>query len=344
MPLGGRALLAIIAVAIAAGVGSYALGKSAAPSEAEAAAARRQAQEAAFRSALGPAGRAANSRGHADGLDAGREAGGLDGLVAGRKALARKRKAAATLVWATGDGADGGAGGKAVAELIDSSPVDRFLYLGDVYEGRSLEAFHDKYETTFGRLDDIAAPTPGNHEWDWHATAYDRYWEEAKGRAQPPWYEFALGGWQLLSLNSEADHAPGSPQLDWLEQRLANTPEFGTCRLAYWHRPLRSGGMHGFQSDIRPLWQTLEHKATIVLNGHDHDMQRFAPIAGLTEFVVGSGGRGHYVVAPLAGLEFSNDTDHGALRLRLSRGRASYAFVAVGGDVLDSGTLRCRRG
>ncbi|MDX6652709.1 MAG: hypothetical protein QOJ38_1490 [Solirubrobacterales bacterium] len=258
-----------------------------------------------------------------------------------RKASALPKPA---LVWAVGDGADGGAAGKQLAQMIASSPLDRFLYLGDVYEGTSLAGFESKYATTYGRLNRFAAPTPGNHEWNWHDAGYDRYWEQTTQRPQPPWYAFALGGWQLLSLNSEADHSSGSAQVSWLRQQLDRRPGFGSCRIAYWHRPFHSGGMHGDAPDIAGLWNPLRGRATIVLNGHDHDMQRFAPLDGITEFVAGSGGRDRYPVHQQPGMRFSNDSEFGALRLRLSPGQASYAFVGLGGQVLDSGTLRCQPG
>ena len=92
------------------------------------------------------------------------------------------------------------------------------------------------------------------------------------------------------------------------------------------------------------LWNDLRGRAAIALAGHEHDMQRFRPIDGITEFVAGAGGKSHY--AARAGehrLAFANDRDDGALRLTLRPGSAAYAFVAADGRVLDRGTIRCRR-
>jgi hypothetical protein len=105
---------------------------------------------------------------------------------------------------------------------------------------------------------------------------------------------------------------------------------------------LQSAGTHGDQADVQPLWDALRGHATIVLGGHDHDMQRLRPRDGMTEFVSGAGGHLHYRVAADPRLAFSNDTDYGALRLDLRPGVAQYAFVDTHGHVLDSGTLRCR--
>jgi hypothetical protein len=336
------------------GLGGFRVGAAQGPSDAQIEAEKRSAYRDAYTSALDSRARAAEQRGYAEGLIAGRRAGRKAGTAAGRRAgtkAARKeeRKGAAKgasgggAVWAVGDGADGGSGGKAVASLIRSSGVTRLLYLGDVYDGASLGEFQSDYGTTFGSLAGRTFPTPGNHEWPSHTAGYDPWWAAAKGRPQEPWYAAEAGGWQLLSLNSEAEHGSGSPQLDWLQSKLNATPQFGTCRIAFWHRPLKSGGSHGPQGDVAPFWSALRGQASIVLNGHDHDMQRFAPSDGITEFVVGSGGHSHYPVGSAAGLQFSNGSDYGALRLSLGRTSARYAFVAVGGQRLDAGSLSCKR-
>jgi hypothetical protein len=243
------------------------------------------------------------------------------------------------VVWAVGDGADGGPAAKRVVDLIERSRPDRFLYLGDVYESGTALEYAEGYGSTYGQLARITAPTPGNHEWPARNDGYDAYWRLASGRAVAPWYSFRLAGWQLLSLNSEAPHAPGSPQLEWLRARLGKP---GDCRLAYWHRPRFSAGPHGDQPDVAPLWNGLRGRAALVLVGHDHDMQRFSPIQGITELVAGAGGHGLYPTSRHARLRFANSRDYGALRLDLSPGLARYRFVATDGRTLDAGRIRCK--
>jgi acid phosphatase type 7 len=244
-----------------------------------------------------------------------------------------------TVLWAAGDGADGGEAGRAVVARIAAGRVDRLLYLGDVYEDGTAGDFRDNYAPGYGRLAARTAPTPGNHDWPNHATGYDPYWRRALGRKLPHWYAFTAGGWQVLSLNSEAPHGRGSPQVRWLRARV-RAP--GTCRIAFWHRPRFSAGRHGDQSDVAPLWDALRGRASIAIAGHDHDMQRLKPTGGITEFVAGAGGNELYRVDRDDRVAFSNDTDHGALRLDLRPGRATWAFVTAAGRVLDRGTLRCR--
>lgn len=130
-------------------------------------------------------------------------------------------------------------------------------------------------------------------------------------------------------------------QTDWLQREVAGS---GTCRLAFWHEPRFSAGtVHGDQPDVDPLWRSLRGKAALVVNAHEHDMQRMKPRDGIVEFVTGAGGHGdrYHVVGSDARLAFSDDDHDGALRIRLRPGRARLDFVATDGTVLDSSTVRC---
>jgi hypothetical protein len=257
-------------------------------------------------------------------------------------ALVRSVPGERATLWAVGDGADGGSAARAVVARISAGQLDRLLYLGDVYERGTAGEFRDHYATTYGPLAAITAPTPGNHDWPRHESGYDPYWARMLKRpATASWYAFGAGGWWILSLNSETDHDPGSPQYRWLRAQLRRP---GTCRIAFWHRPRYNAGTHhGDQPDMAPIWDALRGHAAIVLAGHEHDMQRLRPIDGITSFVSGAGGHGHYALnANDPRLAFGDDRRYGALRLRLRPGRASYAFVAADGKALDSGALRCR--
>jgi len=245
-------------------------------------------------------------------------------------------------IWAVGDGADGGRRAKAVVDRIARGRADRLLYLGDVYERGTADEFRDNYDTTYGRLAAITAPTPGNHDWPRHLTGYDPYWERALGQpAAAAWYAFRAAGWTILSIDSEDAHEPGSPQDRWLRSQLRTA---GTCRIAFWHRPrFNAGTHHGDQPDMAPVWDALRGRAAIVITGHEHGMQRLHPIDGITSFVSGAGGHGRYSLRRNdPRLAFGDDRHDGALRLRLRRGIAAYAFVSAAGAVLDAGAVRCR--
>ena len=246
-----------------------------------------------------------------------------------------------TVVWAVGDGGDGGENGLAVAALIAARGLDRFLYLGDVYEHGTADEFAFNYQPLYGGFDGVTAPTIGNHEWPTKATGYDPYWAAVYGEAPPEFYEFSLSGWQLLSLNSEADHGADSAQAQWLAATISSTPGFGDCRIAFLHRPRYSAGVHG-DSSLAPLWEALEGNARIFLSGHDHNMQRFKPRHGLVQLVSGAGGHELFHLDPATPhLRFAEDEQYGALRLSLTEGRAGYRFISVSGKVLDRGRVRC---
>jgi predicted phosphodiesterase len=246
------------------------------------------------------------------------------------------------VVWAVGDGADGQPATRRVGRLVARGKPDRFLYLGDVYEEGTKEEFRNNYHPVFGGVANVTAPTPGNHEWSRRDEGYRPYWKSILGKDVPDYYRFTIGGWEILSLNSSTSFGEGSPQVRWLR---SNLPGNGTCRLAFWHRPRYGFGEHGHQPELAPIWNALRNRAALVVNGHEHNMQRFRRRDGITELVAGAGGRGIYRIKPdeKAQLAFANDTDFGALRLKLRPGRADYRFVAVDGRTLDSGRVRCRR-
>jgi 3',5'-cyclic AMP phosphodiesterase CpdA len=248
---------------------------------------------------------------------------------------------AGAVVWAVGDGANGSATSRALAERIAADEVDRFLYLGDVYEDGTAREFDENYDTVYGELARRTAPTPGNHDWPNRDKGYDRYWERVRGEQMPSYYSFRLGGWQVLSVNSEQPHGPRSRQYRWLRAAMRGG---GTCRLAFSHRPRFSAGtVHGDQEDMSPVWDLLRGRATIMLSGHEHNMQRLRPIGGLTQLISGAGGDGRYPVEEGdRRLAFANDSDYGALRLELRPGRARFSFIDDDGRTLDSGRVFCR--
>ena len=247
---------------------------------------------------------------------------------------------ARAVIWAVGDGADGSASGREVAARIGAGRVDRLLYLGDVYPSGTRADFDRNYVSPTARSPRRPRRRRATTTGPTARPATTRYWRRALQRRPAAWYAFDAAGWKLLSLNSEAPHDRGSPQERWLRTQV-RTP--GTCRIVFWHRPRYSAGtVHGDQADMAPLWDDLRGRAAIALAGHEHDMQRFKPIDGITEFVSGAGGAGLYAPPHRRPRAFADDREYGALRLVLTPGAADYAFVAADGRVLDHGTIRCR--
>jgi calcineurin-like phosphoesterase family protein len=244
------------------------------------------------------------------------------------------------VVWAVGDGGDGSRGARRMAARIARDRPDRFFYLGDVYQAGTASDFRRNYEPSYGRLKRITEPTPGNHDWTNRNSGYLPYWRRAKGRPQPWWYSFRLGGWQILNLNSEAPHHAGSEQLRWLRGRLR---EPGNCRVAIMHRPrFAARGLHGDQTDMAPIWNALRGHARIVISGHEHSLQRLHRRDGMTQYVAGAGGEILYGMRPDRRLAFGRRGVTGALRMVLEPGSAALEFRSVGGGTLDSSRARCR--
>lgn len=239
-----------------------------------------------------------------------------------RPAIANMARSRA-VVWAVGDSA-GGSGAAGVARLIRRGQPDRVLYLGDVYnDGAGFQAF----ARLFGSMP--VAPAPGNHDWN---HGYQAYWRV------PEWYSFTVADWRVIELNSETSRS--GEQLRWLRALLRAR---GTCRIAFWHRPRFSNGLHGDATDMDPYWRALNGHARIVLSGHDHDMERFAPRGTLTQLVSGAGGESHYpLLRRQPGLLFGDATHWGATRLTLTPHHARIAFVSTSGQVLDSHAVACR--
>lgn len=264
-----------------------------------------------------------------------------DGSAAGSFVESGGRRRAE--VWAVGDGAEDRPAARKVGRLIERSRPDRVLYLGDVYPTGTAEEFAENYAPIFGPVAEITAPTLGNHEAPNAEEGYEPYWEGVHGVPPPSYYAFRTAGWQLLSLNSEIDFYSDSEQVAWLERKVAGG---GNCRLAFWHRPrYNAGSRHGDDKRLEALWEVLAGRARLIVNAHDHNMQRIKRRRGITQLVSGAGGKSLYPIdSDYAGLAFGNDRRFGALRLRLRRGRAAYAFVSAGGKKLDSGVVRCRAG
>lgn len=244
-----------------------------------------------------------------------------------------------SVVWAVGDAGDGSDRARMVAALIQADNPSALLYLGDVYpEGRARD-FAERYDPVFGPLKPITWPTHGNHDWRNRRTGYRPYWRSRIGAKL--WYRVHIRGWEVLSLNSEARHDRRSPQVSWLKRVVAQNS--GTCRLAFWHRPLRSPGtIHGDTPGVAPLWSALRRRARLVVNGHDHLMTRYRPVDGIAQYISGAGGHTLYMARPDNRAAFVGAGTQGALRIGLARGRATLEFRDVTGAVLDSSSARCR--
>jgi Calcineurin-like phosphoesterase len=270
-------------------------------------------------------------------------AGGAGVAAHGREAGAAGGAPTRAVVWAAGDAATPGPAADRIAALVRRGRPDRFLYLGDVYETGSAADFRRWYHPRFGPLARITEPTIGNHEWAKRFTGYYRYWAGQKGRKYPPWSKTRIAGWEIINLNSQAPHGTNSAQVRWLESALTGP---GDCRIAFWHRPRYSAGAYAGAADLNPFWNRLSGHARIVLSGHDHNLQRHRPQRGLTQYVIGAGGRSRYRLHGgfRSTLAWGRDDINGALRMVLQPRRALLELRGPGGHVLDRSPATCTPG
>ena len=245
--------------------------------------------------------------------------------------------ATGVVIWAVGDGGLPNEASEQVAELIERDDPDHVIYLGDVYGSGTVEEFL-RFREVFGPLVERMWPTPGNHEWANHATGYAPFWRTVLGEDLPLRYERRAGGWEVLSANSET--SDDEQQLRWLRDEVRAA---GTCRIAVWHRPRRNAGEHrDEEQDVARMWEAVKGRVSIVLSGHDHNLQRFRPVEGTVQYISGAGGRGHHEVDESdPRLAFSDDSAYGALRIILRPGRADLRFYSTDGTELDRSTVGC---
>jgi 3',5'-cyclic AMP phosphodiesterase CpdA len=246
----------------------------------------------------------------------------------------------------------GSAGSEMTARLLDRTPGSVFTLGDNVYPYGSMDNFLNCYQPTWGRHRARTFASPGNHDWEVSAGApYFGYFGTAAGAAGTGYYSATLGNWHVLALNSNISAQPGSPQYEWVKNDLAAAGSL--CTIAYWHHPLFSSSQHGNNAVMREMWRLLQSQGVeLVLSGHDHVYERFAPQdadghfdpRGMREFVVGTGGAGLYgftSIQPNSDVR-ANQT-YGILKLTLRARTYDWEFLPVDGQSFrDSGTDSCR--
>lgn len=244
-------------------------------------------------------------------------------------------------------------GDEATALLLDNIPGTVFTTGDNAYPDGTAEQFLKCFDPSWGRHKSRTFPSPGNH--DYHtpdAAGYFEFFGSKAGEPGKGYYSYDLGEWHIIVLDSNLPVKAGSSQEQWLRKDLEAHP--AVCTLAYWHHPrFSSGTTHGNKDSMEPLWQALyDYGADVVLAGHEHNYERFAPqdpmgladpSRGIREFVIGSGGRNHYPIGePIANSEVRNGDTYGVLKLTLHSSSYSWEFIPeVGKTFTDSGEAPC---
>jgi hypothetical protein len=252
-------------------------------------------------------------------------------------------------------------GDEATARLLAEHPTATIAALGDLaYQHGTTRDFERCFSPSWGRFRDRIRPTPGNHD---HATkdaaGYVRYFGRRAGPPDEFRYSYNLGRWHVVVLDSDCWRVGGcditDPQARWMRADLrANRRR---CTLAYWHRPPFSSGRYGDAKDtarVRALWQVaVEEGVDLVLAGHEHSYERFAPMdasgaidrdLGTRLMIVGTGGGNlrRYRTPRLPATEVRNADTWGVLRLTLRADGYDWRFLPVRGrPFTDSGSSDC---
>jgi hypothetical protein len=266
-----------------------------------------------------------------------------------------------TLVGAGDVAACNSSGDEATARLLDgvvaADPGAKVFTTGDnVYPAGTASEFANCYDPTWGRFKDRTYPAPGNHEYETSGAAgYFDYFGARAGQRGKGYYSYDVGAWHVVVLNSNCSAVggcgTGSPQEQWLRADLAASAQ--RCTVAMFHHPRFSSSQYGEDRGMVPFWSALyDHGAELVLNGHAHHYERFAPqrpdgtrdtAFGIREFVVGTGGKTaypFYTTSPNS--EVRNTGTAGVLKLTLRSDGFDWALLPVAGKTFtDSGTGAC---
>jgi acid phosphatase type 7 len=252
-------------------------------------------------------------------------------------------------------------GAQATAKLIEQIPGTVFAAGDLAYEAGTTAQFRDCYGPTWGQFKDRTRPALGNHEYgNKNAAAYFAYWGPQAGPAGKGYYSYDLGVWHIVVLNTNCDALgkggcdAGSPQELWLRQDLSAHPN--ACFVAYGHHALFSSGIfksHAIHPELRPLWRDLyAAHADLMLVGHEHSYERFAPQDpdghsdpehGIREIVVGTGGRSHDLLGFATPNSEVRDADtYGVLKVTLAPHGYTWEFIPEEGKTFrDSGAGVC---
>lgn len=234
----------------------------------------------------------------------------------------------------------GGQGQIAVAKamerwLAQGHRADALVSTGDnVYDVASPELFGPQLDEPYRNLRRSRPlwATLGNHD-----VAGIHGPEELAYLGLPalPYVE-ELAGVQLLFLDA---NEPDQAQARWLDQRLGEPGP--TRRVVVFHQPAYSCGLHGSTDAVKRLWVPIieQHHVALVLNGHDHDYERFHSPAGVTYVVTGGGGQTLYPLVPGCRggpvTETASAVRHHFVAVEVRASSLTLTAVADDGSILD---------
>jgi hypothetical protein len=249
-------------------------------------------------------------------------------------------------------------GAEQTATLVEGIAGTVFTAGDNAYNDGSAKQYATCYAPTWGRfLKRTLIPAPGNHDYNTSGAAgYKAFFGSLATPNGTTWYSVEVGSWHVIVLDSNCAEVggcgPRSAQGRWLSADLAASAAT-RCTLAIFHHPRFSSGEHGNDPEVGPFWDALyAAHADLIVNGHDHDYERFAPqnaagqedrAAGIREFVVGTGGgEQRQFVKEVANSELRVAGVWGVIELRLHPTSYDWAFDPAGGSAIgDTGRGPC---
>ena len=268
-------------------------------------------------------------------------------------AIAMQEDSVPTLVGA-GDIADCGSdGAMQTAAMLDSIRGTIFI-AGDVayVSKENPHPFVTCFDPAWGRHRARIRPSVGNHEYSAEGPgAYFDYFGAQAGPRPGGYYSYDLGTWHVIALNTNIPADAGSPQQAWLQSDLKG--HLGRCTIAYMHHPRFSSGSHAERDKLIPIWRTFaRYGVSVVIAGHDHMYERFAPldtngapdsVNGVRQFVVGTGGAHRSRIdTVLPGSDVHSTDSFGLIRFSLLKDRYHWTFMPVKKHAFtDDGDAAC---
>lgn len=246
-------------------------------------------------------------------------------------------------------------GDRETAALLDGLPGTIITAGDDAFPFGTAANYADCYDPTWGRHKARTWAALGNHDYDSSSTgqfAFDYFGDHAGPRGLG-YYSMDLGSWHVIVLNDNISFTQNSTQEQWLRQDLA--ADTAHCTLAIWHQPLfLSSNTAGFTSRslAKILWDDLyAANADVVVNGHQHDYERMAPMdpsgardstRGIRQFNSGVGGDSYIQPTVMHPNSETVGTAFGVLKLTLKSGSYDWQFVPVAGATYtDQGSGTC---
>jgi predicted phosphodiesterase len=207
-------------------------------------------------------------------------------------------------------------------------PYDFAIMLGDnMYGSERPQDYARKFEIPFKALLDNKIEfkaSLGNHD-DPNQRFYKNF-----GMGGKRYYTYTKGDARFFALDS---NYMDKDQLRWLEDELKGSNS--KWKIAYFHHPLYSSGMHGSSVDIRAVLEPLfiKYNLQVVFAGHEHFYERIKPQKGIYHFTAGGS-------AKLRDGDIMRNTGFTAKGFDSEQ---SFMLVEIDGDVLRFQTIS-RRG